>query len=185
MRNMNVSDNSAERYIPLLMSESTKQYPEVQRLLQYPEVQKVFFDPDHARTAEARYAPYVRELFGFFDGILAKSAPPSTEPKARSAKLNAPFAEPETQSFELNAQEVLNDPRVRKLMEDDERRSRRRIGGIVMLIGVLLMAAGIVLTMILREKASDFMFAVTAVMSLGFMMIPAGLLILISRKNVE
>lgn len=183
MRNMNVSENSAERYLPLLMSESTKRYPEVQRLLQYPEFQKVFFDPEHARTGEARYDPYVRELFGFFDGILAKSAPQSTEPKARSAKLNAPFAEPETQSFELNAQEVLNDPRVRKLMEDDERRSRRRLGGIAMLVGVLLMAAGIVVTVIFGEKASELMFVITAVMSLGFMMIPAGFLILISRRK--
>lgn len=63
---------TAGKYVPLFMDERTKQHPEIQRLLQYMSVQKAFFDPAYLGTAEAQNDPYVRELLGVLDSILAE-----------------------------------------------------------------------------------------------------------------
>ncbi len=56
------SKKNAMKYEPLLLDERTKQYSDVQRLLQYESVQKAFFSGQFPTASEELADPHLQEL---------------------------------------------------------------------------------------------------------------------------
>ena len=117
--------NSYGKYTPILMNESTKQNPDVQRLLQYPAVQKVFFDPSSLSTPSIMNDEYVRELLAVLDELY-----PSIN-GAVNGITNAAYQAPQIGTM----------PSEQKQIEEQYNKShstRRKVGSILMAIGILI-----------------------------------------------
>lgn len=118
---------TTSKYQLLLMDESTKQDPDVQRLLQYPTVQKAFFDPDFITTPAAQNDPYVCELMSVLDRVLESGA------------VNGDFAQyPSTGSFSDPNSAYLSETKRHEIEQRERSKNspRRKVGRIIKYVGL-------------------------------------------------
>lgn len=142
---------TAEKYLPLLLDERTKQHPEIQRLLQYIEVQKAFFDPSYIQTAQAQNEPNVQELMEVFDKIIAWQETNGTAPLPNGG---APLG-----SF---------DPLAQQRRQKEQSTPRRKAGRILIAIGFLIVISPFLSVMFFRTPDSFQNIATFAIAPVGF-----------------
>lgn len=159
------------KYDPLLLDERTKQFPEVQRLLQYTSVQKAFFDPNYLATAEAQNDPNVRELLAVFDEmLLSRAANGDSVPyPSQSASGATPYSK-----------ELLQDDL--KLQKKAKRKPRHTVGAVLAYIGVATLIIPFILVfLVLFANPEDGAVQMSSVLftaaPIGFVLIIVGSII--------
>lgn len=160
---------TALKYEPLLFDERTKQYPDVQRLLQYTSVQKVFFDPEYLKTAAAQNDPYVIELLGVFDNIISsQTLIGDYSPYPNQSGFNGTNA----YTNALIQNEI-------KRREDEKKKPRRIVGRILAYVGMGLFVIPFFVVMFLGMNSPESTAAVKSASIFLTSAAPLGMILIV------